>query len=73
MFLAECVNRGNEEMKVGAKRGGGVGDDGGAETGVRAEDTICEPFHNPLYTIYTSSILSIKKLRAARKATRNSM
>ena len=47
-------------MKVGAKRGGGVGNEGGAETGVKAEDTICEPFHNPLYTIYTSSILSIK-------------
>ena len=47
-------------MKVGTKRGGGVGDDGGAEMGVKAEGTICEPFHNPLYTIYTSSILSIK-------------
>ena len=60
-------------MKVGAKRGGGVGNEGGAETGVKAEDTICEPFHNPLYTIYTSSILSIKKLRAVFRATRNSM
>ena len=60
-------------MKVGAKRGDGVGVEEGGEMGIKAEGIICEPFHNPLYTIYTSSILSIKKLRAARKATRNSM
>ena len=60
-------------MKVGAKRGDGVGVEEGGEMGIKAEDISCEPFHNPLYTIYTSSILSIKKLRAAFRAARNSM
>ena len=47
-------------MKVGAKRGDGVGVEEGGEMGIKAEGIICEPFHNPLNTIYTSSILSIK-------------